>query len=69
MNRGSVLVVLPRREGPQGFNEAPIHESGKSYRAAARSGQGNHASMRPRFMNRGSTVLRGEIARVPMLLQ
>ena len=38
---------------PRGFNEAPIHESGKWLRprrpAAVRS-----ASMRPRFMNRGS---------------
>ena len=43
----SVIVL------PSGFNEAPIHESGKSRRRG-----GNlpwaQASMRPRFMNRGS---------------
>ena len=78
MNRGSQLRDVPLPQGPQGFNEAPIHESGKSGSAhpafgAARcfneapiheSGKSlcrdplhagrRRASMRPRFMNRGS---------------
>ena len=37
-----------------GFNEAPIHESGKSGRIECGRSQGIDASMRPRFMNRGS---------------
>ena len=37
-----------------GFNEAPIHESGKSGRNSAGSIRRRDASMRPRFMNRGS---------------
>ena len=36
------------------FNEAPIHESGKS-RATQSRVRPDPASMRPRFMNRGST--------------
>ena len=54
MNRGSTKFAKPRRNQPRpGFNEAPIHESGKL-------GDGElgrdrrRASMRPRFMNRGS---------------
>ena len=44
------------------FNEAPIHESGKfPYREAPELDE--EASMRPRFMNRGSLVdAAGEIA-------
>ena len=39
-----------------GFNEAPIHESGKLREPApARPDRG--ASMRPRFMNRGSPAV------------
>ena len=38
-----------------GFNEAPIHESGK-WRHGGHAPGGPHASMRPRFMNRGSTL-------------
>ena len=30
MNRGSQLVVGRQRRARRGFNEAPIHESGKS---------------------------------------
>ena len=40
---------------PHCFNEAPIHESGKSTDClATRSSPAKPASMRPRFMNRGS---------------
>ena len=40
------------------FNEAPIHESGKwARRPGLRKSQDLRASMRPRFMNRGSTTL------------
>ena len=55
MNRGSAREhhCRPAREGR--FNEAPIHESGKS-RATARQATRNGASMRPRFMNRGSSL-------------
>ena len=38
-----------------GFNEAPIHESGKS-RRRSHAWPAWMASMRPRFMNRGSQV-------------
>ena len=40
-----------------GFNEAPIHESGKSVRCGLGTKNGSLASMRPRFMNRGSLAL------------
>ena len=53
MNRGS----SPRRSAAgsraSGFNEAPIHESGKCKKITW-PGQATPASMRPRFMNRGS---------------
>ena len=39
------------------FNEAPIHESGKCVRTGG-GHQGHAASMRPRFMNRGSSGTR-----------
>ena len=39
-----------------GFNEAPIHESGKSTLDWVEATHGM-ASMRPRFMNRGSGLL------------
>ena len=38
------------------FNEAPIHESGKSLRQLADDLGAMVASMRPRFMNRGSAI-------------
>ena len=53
MNRGSE----PRCPGTVpgwGFNEAPIHESGKYGRRFGRKPAAAWASMRPRFMNRGS---------------
>ena len=54
MNRGSALVLDPRTVPSFRFNEAPIHESGKS-RQGRKTAQGVCvASMRPRFMNRGS---------------
>ena len=37
------------------FNEAPIHESGK-YPRHLSAAHGRAASMRPRFMNRGSDL-------------
>ena len=36
------------------FNEAPIHESGKFHLRHEHIQEGKPASMRPRFMNRGS---------------
>ena len=58
MNRGSVggtCRVLSRHGG---FNEAPIHESGKCIRIGHRTEEANAASMRPRFMNRGSNFVK-----------
>ena len=53
MNRGSPGTQGSLMTARSGFNEAPIHESGKyhivSFRVRTPS-----ASMRPRFMNRGS---------------
>ena len=78
MNRGSKTCTERCSRRSAGFNEAPIHESGKSQRARYRyvyahcfneapiheSGKCERterereseksASMRPRFMNRGS---------------
>ena len=53
MNRGSVRTEREPSTCFYGFNEAPIHESGK-WPDAARSTADGDASMRPRFMNRGS---------------
>ena len=39
----------------EGFNEAPIHESGKYALVTDEPPEGTPASMRPRFMNRGSS--------------
>ena len=53
---------FPRRRPPSTasrFNEAPIHESGKCRRSRNRRREGTTASMRPRFMNRGSHL--GEV--------
>ena len=55
MNRGSPVMSGRWCRVRSSFNEAPIHESGKSrssWSVAATTG----ASMRPRFMNRGSGV-------------
>ena len=53
MNRGSTDFGPGDVPGRSGFNEAPIHESGK---CQPQSGliRAYPASMRPRFMNRGS---------------
>ena len=53
MNRGSRAGACRHLPWSAGFNEAPIHESGKSG-AIAILGRIHQASMRPRFMNRGS---------------
>ena len=50
------------------FNEAPIHESGK-WRPKQQWTKVLGASMRPRFMNRGSKALVGEINSTPGELQ
>ena len=50
---GKSESYAPNDTASCGFNEAPIHESGKC-RLAAGSVGGEPASMRPRFMNRGS---------------
>ena len=44
----------PRKAALYGFNEAPIHESGKSQCSSVLDPCFPLASMRPRFMNRGS---------------
>ena len=53
MNRGSESRPQGTPQLATGFNEAPIHESGKFDRDG-RDGSVSRASMRPRFMNRGS---------------
>ena len=53
MNRGSRRAKRFRRAPTRGFNEAPIHESGK-LRIHIKVFIVFIASMRPRFMNRGS---------------
>ena len=55
MNRGSDDWDKGERVVQLGFNEAPIHESGKSERWGNRKPEEPPASMRPRFMNRGSS--------------
>ena len=53
--------LCPRAHGSAlstSFNEAPIHESGKCPRLRLASPSDLDASMRPRFMNRGSTGCR-----------
>ena len=54
MNRGSALGLRRIEFTSRGFNEAPIHESGKSAQRRHHQDAGGSASMRPRFMNRGS---------------
>ena len=58
MNRGSHPAAVPTRRGGLRFNEAPIHESGKCARQRAMQRDEDSASMRPRFMNRGSVPVR-----------
>ena len=52
---GKHPAVIPIGLGPACFNEAPIHESGKNDRVRDRY-RNLRASMRPRFMNRGSRL-------------
>ena len=59
MNRGSPECPPEARSsyGQVRFNEAPIHESGKwasRLKAILEPASATCASMRPRFMNRGS---------------
>ena len=53
MNRGSSSIPAELHDQLERFNEAPIHESGKWLVVVAVVGD-DLASMRPRFMNRGS---------------
>ena len=53
MNRGSAAPAMTAESCAVCFNEAPIHESGKS-RIVNPADSSVIASMRPRFMNRGS---------------
>jgi len=54
MNRGSQEAFELTELAKTGFNEAPIHESGKSGSGVGLPVGCPGASMRPRFMNRGS---------------
>ena len=54
MNRGSPGRRRAARRAYRRFNEAPIHESGKSPSLMSILDSQGAASMRPRFMNRGS---------------
>ena len=55
MNRGSASERAVPDVPRSGFNEAPIHESGK-LPLGEEGRQAQAASMRPRFMNRGSAI-------------
>ena len=55
MNRGSDVRSAADCSSLNGFNEAPIHESGKLRGLLCRFHR-IAASMRPRFMNRGSAT-------------
>ena len=54
MNRGSRNWQPSASRERMAFNEAPIHESGKSRMGITAAGREALPSMRPRFMNRGS---------------
>ena len=54
MNRGSANRRWKSMRRFTSFNEAPIHESGKCGGLGTLSADVRNASMRPRFMNRGS---------------
>ena len=57
MNRGSLVQLRAESELEAcGFNEAPIHESGKCVARRTLADGHELASMRPRFMNRGSAT-------------
>ena len=55
MNRGSAAARTRDGKAPACFNEAPIHESGKLQHLELNVDE-LAASMRPRFMNRGSIL-------------
>ena len=59
MNRGSDSAPQTKRRVSFPFNEAPIHESGK-FGHVANDEFPPVPSMRPRFMNRGSQVMRAD---------
>ena len=54
MNRGSCAPGADAATSRLDFNEAPIHESGKSPAGGRAEPLPCRTSMRPRFMNRGS---------------
>ena len=56
MNRGSGQLKVNYLQENARFNEAPIHESGKFRPVIGHFPSGPGASMRPRFMNRGSVL-------------
>ena len=67
MNRGSLPAML-RRDAPEPrFNEAPIHESGKYCGRGWLAYSFLRASMRPRFMNRGSAAEVAQLVQRPAL--
>ena len=57
MNRGSLYFGAESTQAHVRFNEAPIHESGKSRCLFIDDRIRRLASMRPRFMNRGSVIV------------
>ena len=64
MNRGSRHSQVHNRILVPYFNEAPIHESGKSLPTVGVARMATATSMRPRFMNRGSVPRRGRVTRL-----
>ena len=60
---GKYASASRRSARTAGFNEAPIHESGKSHAGGFLPDQ-RGASMRPRFMNRGSVELIVRVQRI-----
>ena len=66
---GKCQVPNAPATGSRCFNEAPIHESGKSCGCATSQYGSCIASMRPRFMNRGSAVVRNRAGLRELMLQ
>ena len=69
MNRGSAAMSSKRPPTVTRFNEAPIHESGKSSPPRHWMQWLPAASMRPRFMNRGSKGVASGALRATCSLQ
>ena len=65
MNRGSLDSEWMAPARFLGFNEAPIHESGKSDSPRLADCAASWASMRPRFMNRGSSAVQWQSSECP----